>query len=327
MIKKITAVFIISSVFYCGAAYAGLQKQAPYKPPSEKQFRELQTIFPNFSDKDIEKSIKLSKNPENIDLINDILIFLQYKGLIKQTKKLPPIFLIYSENNQILAYKGGMYYDNENIILLNANLLMANNKQQELPKNIQDAIDFVVFSSILSHELMHYEDFLEVKDVQNMDAFALSEWKAYKRSEKTLNYFLKMSKAEADELIPISGFHNTIQVGEEYFTDMRKNYIKMAQAADIFLNKKDKILKTFGIDENMFKMISFFPQLQFNAKYGGHIIRLESNLFNFGQKLKFDVNILTGALDILNTPQEIKAIKDQAKNIQIIDKRSYLIIR
>jgi hypothetical protein len=58
-----------------GAAYAGLQKQTPYKPPSEKQYRELKKIFPDFSDKDIEKSIKLSTNPENIGLINNILAF------------------------------------------------------------------------------------------------------------------------------------------------------------------------------------------------------------------------------------------------------------
>ncbi|MDR1695404.1 MAG: hypothetical protein LBR69_02050 [Endomicrobium sp.] len=328
MIKKITAVFIVSFMLCGGAAYAALQGQTPYKPPSEKQFRELKKIFPDFSAKDIEKSINLSKNPEKIDLINNILVFLQYKQLVKQIKKLPPIFLIYSENNQILDYKGGLYFDNGNIILLNANMLMENGPQRdELPKHIQAAVDFVVFSAILSHELMHYEDFLNVNDIEKMDSSALSELNAYKRSEKTVDYFIKMPEAEADELIPIPYFYKSIQMGTEYFTDMRKNYIKSAQAADIFLNNESKIRKTFAIDKEMFKMISFLPHLQFNAKNGGHIIKFESDLFNFPQKLKFSINILTETLDILNTPKEIAAIKEQAKNVKILDKYSYLMIR
>ena len=328
MFKKITALFIISILFYCGAVYAGLQKQRPYTPPSEKQYKELKAIFANFSDQDLEKSINISKNAENIELINNILVFLQYKKLIRQTKKLPPIFLIYSQSNQVLNYKGGLYSDNKNIILLNANLFMENTQQrQNIPKNIQAAIDFVVFSSILSHELTHYEDFLEPKEVELMDSFTLSEQKAYKKAEKTIDYFLKMTKAEADEIIPIPQFYDSIQTAEEYFINIRKNYIKMAQAADMLLNNENKICKTFGIDKNMFKMIAFLPHVQFNAKYGGHIVRIESNLFNFPQTLKFDINTLTGTVSILNPPKEIDAIKEQAKNVQIIDKNSYLIIR
>jgi hypothetical protein len=136
-----------------------------------------------------------------------------------------------------------------------------------------------------------------------------------------------MSEAEADEIIPIRDFYKSIRMFEEYFTDMRKNYIKMANAAKIFLNNEDKIRKTFGIDENMFKMLPFYPQLQFNVKNGGHIVRTESNLLNIAQPLKFNINILTGNLEILNTPQEIEAIKRQAKNIKVIDKNSYIIIR
>ncbi|MCL1972705.1 MAG: hypothetical protein FWG57_06950 [Endomicrobia bacterium] len=328
MVKKIAAVLLVLSIICCGAAFAGLQKRTLYAPPSEKQFRELKEIFPNFSDKDMEKSIKLAREQENIDIINNILAFLQYKNLIKQTKKLPPIFMIYSDNNGILAYNGGMYSDNKNIILLNANMLMANSAEQnKMPKHMQDAIDFVAFASILSHELMHYEDFASATEIRDADSFVLSELKAYKRSEKTLEYFLNMSEAEADEIIPIRDFYKSIRMFEEYFTDMRKNYIKMADAAKIFLNNENKIRKTFGIDENMFKMLPFYPQLQFNVKNGGHIVRTESNLLNIAQPLKFNINILTGNLDILNTPQEIEAIKKQAKNIKVIDKNSYIIIR
>ena len=329
MLKKITALFIISILFYCDStAYAWFQKQKPYTPPSEKQYKELRPLFVNFSSQDLEKSINISKSAENIDLINNILVFLQHKKLIRQTKKLPPIFLIYSQNNQVLSYKGGSYSDNKNIILLNANLLMANTQQrQNIPKNIQAAIDFVVFSSILSHELTHFEDFLEVKEVENMDSFILSEQKAYEKAEKTIDYFLKMTKAEADEIIPIPQFYDSMQIAEEYFINIRKNYIKMVQAADILLNNENKVCKTFGIDKNMFKMITFLPHVQFNAKYGGHIVRIESNLFNFQQTLKFDINTLTGIVSILNPPKEIEAIRKQAKNIQIIDKNSYLIIR
>jgi len=328
MIKKITASFILLSLLCSGAAYAGTHKQTPYAPPSAKQFRALKEAFPNFSDKDIEKSIKISHKQENIDLINNILIFLKYKNLVKQTKQLPPIFLVYETTNQILAYKGGLYFDNKGVILLNANLLMANSDQRDkIPANLQAAIDFINFSVILSHELVHYQDSLKITELENMEAFALSERKAYKRSEKTLDYFLKMTKEEADEIIPITNFYDSIQMLEEYFTNMRKNYIKMAQAADIFLNNKKKILETFGIDKNMFKLIPFLPQLQFNGKNGGNIIKIESPFLNFPQLLKFNIDILTETLKIANTPKEIASIREQAKNIKIVDKNSYLIIR
>ena len=323
-----TVAFIIFSLFWSGAAYAGLHKQTPYTPPSAKQYGQLKKIFPNFTDKDIEKSIKLSKKRENIELINNILIFLKYKGLIKGTEKLPPIFLAYSANDDILTYKGGLYFDNKNIIVLNANLLMANSGQRgQIPANAQTAIDFVDFSAILSHELMHYEDSLKVIEVKNMEPFALSERKAYKISEKSLDYFLKMPKAEAEEIIPVADFYNSMQALDEYFTDMRKNYIKAEQAADIFLNNEEKIRKTFGIDKKMFKLIPFLPQLQFNAKNGGSVMRVESYFLNFPQTLKFNIDTLTGTLDILNTPEEVEEIRVQAKNVKIIDKNSYLILR
>ncbi|MCL2144305.1 MAG: hypothetical protein FWH43_02235 [Endomicrobia bacterium] len=327
MVKKIMAALIILSFLSHGAETAGLQGQRPYAPPSEKQFRELKEVLPGLSDSDIEKSIKITKSPENIELINNILVFLHYKKLIKQIKKLPPIFLIYSDNKNVLVFKGGIYYDNKNIIILNANMLAKNIENGKMPANMRKTIDFVTFSTILSHELMHYEDYLEVSEYYNMDAFVLSEWKAYKRSEKSIDYFLKMNKAEADEIIPIPDFYNYTQMLEDYFTDMRKNYIKIVTAADIFLNNENKICGTFGISKDMFKIIAFFPQLQFNVKNGGHIIKAESNLMNFSQMLKFNINILTGQLDILNTPAEIEAIKNQAKNIKLINKKSYFILR
>ncbi|MCL2334563.1 MAG: hypothetical protein FWC57_00685, partial [Endomicrobia bacterium] len=212
--------------------------------------------------------------------------------------------------------------------VLNANLLMANSGQRgQIPANAQTAIDFVDFSAILSHELMHYEDSLKVIEVKNMEPFALSERKAYKISEKSLDYFLKMPKAEAEEIIPVADFYNSMQALDEYFTDMRKNYIKAEQAADIFLNNEEKIRKTFGIDKKMFKLIPFLPQLQFNAKNGGSVMRVESYFLNFPQTLKFNIDTLTGTLDILNTPEEVEEIRVQAKNVKIIDKNSYLILR
>jgi len=328
MIKKITAVLLFLCIIFCGTAFAGLQGQRPYKPSSQKQYSQLKDIYPDISDGEIAKSVKISQNPANTELINNILVFLNYKKLVKQIKKLPPILWVYCENNRLLGFRGGAYYDNKNIIILNANLLMAYSEQRnKIPKYAQDAIDFIAFSSILSHELMHYEDFLEVGSINNMDAFSLSEWKAYKRSEKTLEYFLKMSEAEANELIPIENFYKSVQVLEDYFTDMRKNYIKIVDAADIFLNNEDKICKTFGMDKNMFKILPFYPQIQFNAKNGGHIIRIDAPLLDFAQTLKFSVNILTGNIDILNPPQEIEAVKRQAKNVTIIDKNSYSILR
>ncbi len=326
MNKYIFGALLISSVLLNASAYAGLQKQTPYAPPSEKQYWELKSVFKNISDKDIEKSIRISQKRENIDLINNILVFLQYKKLIKQTKKLPPIFLVYSDNG-ILTHKGGVYYDNKNIIILNANMLAANGQYGKLQKNLQTAVDFVTIAPILSHELMHYEDYVNASSIPNMDGFALSEWKAYKRSEKTIEYFLKMTKAEADEIMPVDRFYDLLQHLEEYMTDMRKNYIKSVDAADIFLNNENKICKTFAINKDMFKMIGFFPLLQFNAKNGGHIVLVDSDLFNIPMPLKFSINILNGELKVLNSSAEIEAIKTRTKNIKVIDKNSYLILR
>ena len=194
-----------------------------------------------------------------------------------------------------------------------------------LPKNMQLAVDFVTFASIIGHELMHYEDLVNKSQIYNMDSAALNELNAYKRSEKILEYFIGMAKAEADEVISIPGFYESIQKLEDYFVNMRKNYIKIVDAAEIFLNNENKICETLGLDKNKFKMLSFVPRIVFNAKNGGHIVNIESKFLDLPYRLLFEINIISGTIKLLNSPAEIAAFKKDAKKVSLIDKKSYTI--
>ncbi|MDR1195723.1 MAG: hypothetical protein LBL00_04505 [Endomicrobium sp.] len=325
---RILIVLSAAALFFNCISFAGLQKETPYSPPSAKKYAELKGIFSGLTAGEIEKSINIANRPEMTDIVNNILIYLKYKKLVKQTKKLPPIFFLYSKQNNVLNYAGGLYFDVENIIVLNANLLLTNNiAPNNLPKNMQQAVDFVTFASIISHELMHYEDLINESEVYNMDSAALNELKAYKRSEKVIEYFTKMTKAEADEIIPIPDFYNSVQLLEKQFIDIRKYYIKLINAAEIFLNNEDKIRETLGLDKDKFKMLSFSPKVLFNSKDGGHIVKIESSFLNFAQNLFFEINILSGTLKILNSPDEIKKFRENAKNITLVNKHSYTVTR
>lgn len=323
--KKIIVLLLIP-VFFNATLFAGLQRETPYSPPSPQQYRELKKFFPDLTDAEIEKSIKISKKQNVTDIINNILVYLKYKKLIKQTKKLPPIFIVYSKSSNILSYVGGLYYDVENIIVLNANLFHTDGiHPNNLPKHMQQAVDFVTFAAIIGHELMHYEDLINESEIYNMDGAILNEWKAYKRSEKIIEYFMKMPKEEADEVIHIGGFYESVQRFEEHFINMRRHYIKIIDAANIVLNNEDKICKKLGLDKEKFKMLSFSPRIIFNEKNGGHIVKVESHFLNLQYRIFFETNIISGELKFINTPEEIKKFKEEAANITLIDKYSYTI--
>lgn len=209
-------------------------------------------------------------------------------------------------------------------MVLNANKFYTDNLlPNNLPLNAQKTIDFVSFASIICHELMHYEDFSGSSEINSADADALSELNAYKKSEKVIEYFMKMPEAEADEIIPIPGFYKYMQRFEEYFLNIRKNYIKIVDAAEIFMANEKKICDMLGLDKNKFKMLSFFPQIVFNAKNGGHIIRVASFFLDLPQRLVFEINILSGTLKLENGQNEIKIFKEEAKKRELIDRKTF----
>lgn len=327
--KRIIMTVLITAAVFSGAVYSdGLREERPYSPPSPQKYRLLKKYFPALTGREITKSANISSRPEFTNLINGILVYLRYKKLIKQTKILPPIFLLYSDNNSALTFAGGLYYDSGNIIILNANNfytggIIANN----LPENMRAALDFVTFASIIGHELMHYEDLANKSKLQHIDGAALSEFNAYKRSEKIIEYFVKMTKAEADEIIPIENFYESVRQFEDYFNDIRKNYIKIVKAAEIFLKNEQKICAMLGLDKDKFKMLTFFPAIVFNAKNGGHIIKVESGFLDLNYKLLFEINIISDSIKTLNAPKEIEAFKKEAQRITLVNRKSYVKTR
>lgn len=327
--RKIILTVLTAAAVFSGEIFAGgLREERPYSPPAPQKYRLLKKYFPALTEKEIKKSANISRRPEFTDLINDILVYLRYKKLIKQTKILPPIFLLYSDNNSALTFAGGLYYDSGNIIILNANNfytggIIAN----DLSENERAALDFVTFAAIIGHELMHYEDLVNKSELQQLDGAALNEFNAYKRSEKIIEYFLKMPKAEADEIIPVENFYESVRKFEDYFNDIRKNYIKIVKAAGIFLKNEQKICATLGLDKDKFKMLTFFPAIVFNAKNGGHIIKVESGFLDLKYRLLFEINIISGSVKALNAPKEIEAFKKEAREIILVNKKSYVRTR
>lgn len=321
---KFAAVMLSILMFFAVTSFADLQKETPYKPPLKKEYVKLKKFF-NISDAEIERSVTIAQDQDIKDLINQILVYLKYKKLIKHTNKLPPIFLIYSDGDKILPFQGGRYYDIENIILINANKLYTNNiMPNNLPLDAQKTVDFVSLASTICHELMHYEDFFDASlSIDDSDADVLSELNAYKKSEKVIEYFMKMPEAEAEEIISIAQFYLHMQRLEGYFLNMRKNYIKIADAAEIFVNDEKKICEKLGLSKNQFKMLSFHPHIVFNAKNGGHIINAESFFLDLPQRLLFEINILSGTLKIKNSAAEIKKFKEEAAKITMIDRKTF----
>lgn len=325
--KKTAISFFTAFAFLFGVyslASAGLQKDTPYNPAPAKEYHAMKKYFPPITENELKKSISVSQNPELIKLINDILIYLKYKKIIQNKKPLPPIFLLYYEDNRGMPFTGGFYSSSDNFIALNANFFYTSAiKPNNLPKNIRAALDFVSYAVILGHEIKHYEDDMKNAETLCGEGSALSEYNAYKRSEKILEYFMKMSKGEADEVIDIPGFYNSMQFYEDFFLNMRKYYIKLADAAKIFLNNEQKIINTLAIDKNKFDCLTFFPHVVFNAKDEGHIIEASSYLCDIPYSLIFEINLISQTLEIVNSPQEIKQFKKEAQKIKIINGKIY----
>lgn len=313
--KKQIILLLSFAVLFAAYSFVQAQQKKPYTPQPIAKYKELRELFPELTDIEIEKSVNISRQDENIELMNAVLIYLEKRKLIKQNKKLPPIFFVYSNTSNALDDAGGMYYSSKNIMVIDATALNLSEKAQ---KSWRMAINFVNLAPIMAHELMHYEDFINtsVHHIYSWDARALSEWNAYKRSEKVVADLMKMDKAEIREAIPIAGFYDSLHSIENYCSDMRKHYRKSIDAAEIFLNNEDKICEMTGLDKDGFKMLSFSPKRKLNKKNESHIITVESDLYGFKQTFIFNINILTGEIKNMNNPVEMESFRKKAKRIK-----------
>ncbi|MDR1941630.1 MAG: hypothetical protein LBQ47_04830 [Endomicrobium sp.] len=299
--KKILAAACLA-VLFVSFSFALEQR---YKPPSEKSYEAVLSVLPKLSRAELKLSRQIAAKPANIKLINDIISFIQYRNLINPEIKIPPIYFVFSNENKELRYQGGVYFSGKKIILLNASIINADPKYE--------AFNFIHFSSILAHEIKHHEDnVLKTKPVSHIE----SEKNAYAQSVKVLDAFLRMNEDAADT-VPIENFYNIVQYAREYIINMRKNYLLIDKAANALLKNKKKICAAFGIDGEIFNLLNFNPEIQFNAKNGGHIVIVESYISDRLQRLRFSINTISDEVEIINTPKEINLFKKQAKNIKI----------
>jgi hypothetical protein len=280
-----------------------------YRPQTEKSYAILKEVLPVVSDADIKKFSKTAAKPENVKLVNDILFFLKYRRLINKDTPIPKIYLADIISSKELHYNGGLYFPQKKIIVLNAGLLNGDPSYK--------AYNFINFSTILAHEIKHHED--TVNKVKYPSA-AVTEKNAYEQSVKILDAFLRMNE-EAAATIDIEYFYQIIQANRDYIANLRQNQLLMMKAADIMLKNKKAICKKLGINEKVFNMFGFMPEVEFNAKNGGHIVNVDASFSQKIQPLRFAANTISEEVEILNPPKEIILFKNQVKNI---DKRMFL---
>jgi len=292
------------------AAHALFAARENYVPPDKKSYAELKKIFPKLSQKEIDDSF--STNEKTAELINSILSFLKYRNICDKDIKTPPIYFVFSLENKELVYQGGMYFLKNKIIFLNANILNAS-------KNAAGAANFINFSSILAHELRHHED--AVKKIENFSAI-LTEKNAYERSVKALDAFLRMNEDTADA-VGIENFYEIVQANRGYIENMRRNYVLIMKAAGDLLKNKNEICKKLAINDAVFNGFSFVPEIQFNAKNGGHIVKVECRLSDKIQALAFLVDTISEEVELANSKDEIAAFKKQTEGIEIKDGKIY----
>ncbi|MDR2192676.1 MAG: hypothetical protein LBO62_07360 [Endomicrobium sp.] len=285
--KKISLVFCFSFLFSFSFA-----QNPQYSPPSEKSYAVVKKLLPKVSDADIKKFRKTAAEPENVKLINDILSFLKYRRLIDGDIAIPKIYFASMTSNKKLKYTLGLYFSAQKVVILNLDIL--NNDSNPASK----AFNFIIFSFALAHELRHHED--AVKNVK-FPSNALTEKNGYTVSVKVLDAFLRMNEETADT-VDIKNFYEIIQANRNYIANMRRIQLLMMKAADILLKNKKKICAKLGVDEAMFNFFGFIPEIQFNAKDGGHIVNIDASFGKPVRDLRFAVNTISEEVEILSAP-------------------------
>jgi hypothetical protein len=293
--------------------FPSFAQNAEYKPPSEKSYAVLKEVFPDFSDADIKEARKKALQPENVKLINDILPFLKYRRLIDKDIKVPEIYFVFMHSNKAsLRNLGGMYVGWRQIILLNADMLVKKNKFSE-------ASNFITFSPILAHEIKHHED--AVKNAARLSS-AVLEKNAYAQSVKVIDAFLRMNEDTA-ATIDIDNFYAIVNANRDYIAKLRKRALLNSKAADILLKNKKALYAKLGIREGLFNLLGFEPELQVNAKNGGHIVNVSADLHFYNvpgiRPLRFAVNTISEEVKILSSPKEIASFKNKVKEFIPLD--------